>query len=217
MPKISYNSVVEELLVFLRNRLTDPASPVRGTDTSDSFNGDGNNKTFTLTKQWAKNVISVTVGGTALTYGTDYTVSYDATTVVTTSSAPSVGVNNVVIAYHYGSTWIYPDMPRRDLGLGSMPRISITDLGSTITKLGLGSGSNQTTLRFAITAYAADDTTVREVMNDVKDLIIDYKMSFYNFGLIEPIATTPIMNASMDKTECVQQTIDVEVPFIFEW
>lgn len=63
---------------------------------SQKFNGDGTTKTFTVSAKPA--TVTVKVGGTAKTEGTDFT--YDAASgVITFDAAPAAGTNNVVAEY----------------------------------------------------------------------------------------------------------------------
>lgn len=63
---------------------------------SQKFNGDGTTKTFTVSAKPA--AVTVKVGGTAKTEGTDFT--YDAASgVITFGTAPAAGTNNVVAEY----------------------------------------------------------------------------------------------------------------------
>lgn len=67
-----------------------------GSAASQKFSGDGTTKAFTVTAKPAS--VSVKVGGTAKTEGTDYT--YEASTgVITFGTAPAAGTNNVVAEY----------------------------------------------------------------------------------------------------------------------
>lgn len=214
MSNIDINDIMDEIVVFLRNNITDPSS--RMTNTTDEFDGNGSTKTFTLTKTGVKNVKTVTVGGANQTFGTDYTVNYS-TRVVTFTTAPATGTDNVDINYDYGSpTWIYGDMPRTDIRLKSLPRIGVYMISGTTALIGLNADGFMTDYLVGITAIATDDDTVKDLLNDVKNNIMTSKKSFYYFGLITPVGWSPLTNFPGGNTEFVQQTLTCEIPFVFE-
>ena len=217
MAKVNLSQIADELLVFLRNNIVDPS--LRGTSTTDEFDGDGQTTAFTLTNVGVKNVSAVTVGGTAKTFGTDYTVSYgSSTTTVTFTTAPASGTDNVDVTYTYGQAWIYPDTPRTDLRLSSFPRISVTDVSSVMTEAGLNADTTRMSMVISITIYSADAKAVKDLINDIKDIILDNKKSFYYFNLIIPVGISPVRTFAITEgqEEIVQQSIDCEIPFIFE-
>jgi len=182
MTKYAITDITDEILIFLRNHITDPNS--RGSDTTDTFSGDDSTTQFTLTESGVKNVKSVKIGGSAKTFGTDYTVTYDPTsTVVTFTTPPPSGTNNIEIEYHYGNTWIYPDKPLKQLSLDSFPRISLTHVSGTFEEMGLNADMTKTDLIYSITAYAKTDNEVRDLINQVKNAFIDNKKSFHNLDL----------------------------------
>lgn len=122
----------EDIFVeFLRSKLTDPRG--RHTNTTETFSGDDNQKTFTLSNSGVRCVNSVSVGGgpDQLKY-IDFTFDLkdDSTPgTVTFGTAPPTGVDNVEVDYDYGSSsWIYPFMPDLDRIRTSYPLISVTKI-----------------------------------------------------------------------------------------
>jgi len=217
MSKVDINNIMDEMLWYLRNKVTDPSS--RGSTQTDEFNGNGSTKVFTLTKTPVQNVTTVTVDGGSQTYGTHYSVSINLTTrvgTITFVTAPGSGTNNVDVTYHYGQTWIFPDTPRADLRLSSFPRMALTVVTGTTDLIGLNADGFMTSLLLGVTAYAADDDTVRDLLRQAKDNIMDDAKTFYYFNLVKPVGLSALIPYTEGKTEIVQQTMDLEIPFIFE-
>lgn len=215
MAKVDINNIIDEMVVYLRNKVTDPSS--RTTAQTDEFNGDASTVAFTLTKPGAKNVTTVTIGAVTQTFGTDYTVAYDPTsTVVTFTTAPGSGTNNVDITYDYDQTWIYPDMPRKDLRLSSFPRMSVIVVSGVTDPAGINLDGYFTSLILSITAYAEDDDTVRDLLMQAKDNLMDDAKNFYYFNEGYPVNMSPLINFVDGDTRIVQQSMDYEIPLLFE-
>lgn len=66
-------------------------------NTTQEFSGDGSTKNFTITDK-PDSLVSVTVGGTPVVSGTDFTYTA-ATGVIAFGSAPVAGTNNIIATY----------------------------------------------------------------------------------------------------------------------
>ncbi|KKK71871.1 hypothetical protein LCGC14_2909570, partial [marine sediment metagenome] len=110
----------------------------RQTTDSQSFNGDGSTKVFTLTNNPVA-INSVTVGGTVQNKYIAYAIDLD-NKLITFETAPGAGSSNVVVSYEKGSNWIFPDKPRGDLDESKYPRISVIPLTQSELPLGIGVG-----------------------------------------------------------------------------
>jgi len=117
------------------------------TDTQ-SYNGDGADKTFVTTNQPLA-ISSVVVGGVTQEPYIAYQINLDTKT-VTFTTAPAVGVSNVVINYIKGSNWIYPDEPRDDLKKLSFPRIVTTKISENSSWEAMGEDQTYNTIIFQI-------------------------------------------------------------------
>ena len=111
-----------DLLDYLRNNLTDPAS--RGTDVTDeSFTATAGQTVFTLANTLVKNVAeTITVAGATKRKGYDFTVQYgegNSSTTVTLKTGASVD-DEVLISYHYGPSLVEREFSRTDTVL---PRV----------------------------------------------------------------------------------------------
>jgi len=213
---IDLAEIEEELVVFLRNSDIFTTTQRGVTTRTDEFNGDGNTKTFTLTQTPVRNVRSVTVGGTAKSLGTEYSVNYS-TAVVTFVDAPDVGVNNVDVQYDYGSTdKIYSDFPRVDLGIDSYPRIAAVITSAKTDELGVGADSNMTDFLITITTYDKKNTLVKDYIKAIRNKILINKKTFYYLKLLTPVAVNPMINEPARGDKILQQSLDCRAPFNVE-
>ena len=105
---------------------------------SQSFSGDGSTKAFTLTDTPVA-INSVTVGGTIQNKHITYVIDLD-NKLITFSSAPGAGTNNVVVSYEKGSTWVFPDKPRDDLSITKYPRMGVIAITQSENPMGVGTG-----------------------------------------------------------------------------
>jgi len=193
MTNISYLSIKREFLNFLRN--SDVLSTTtRGVTTkTDSFTAAGGSETFTLSVTNCKNVRWVKDNGTALVYGTDYTLNYS-TSSTTYGNILTVTVSKVLVLGHtitisldYGTgDKIYADYPRDDITISSFPRIAFDIYGLTTETAGFGN-VNKTSFRFMIDIYDSKQTIAEGYMDALRTAIINAQNSFYNFAYIKPI------------------------------
>lgn len=210
--RMNLYSLIDEVVVFLRNNITDPEGRVNNKE--EKFDGDNITVAFTLQNTTnCKNIKTVTVGGISQSFGTDYSVSYGTSTVITFTSAPGIGVENIVITYSDGETWIYPDYPRSDLQVKSYPRISVDHTDITTEPHGLNAQGDMSSIVISIMVYAKKTYTIRTLIDEVRDDIASNKKSFYNFNYIYPMAVSAII-PSEDRSEQVMQcTVDFRIPF----
>jgi len=207
-------SISTELMVFTRNNITDPQT--RPTSQTDNFTGDASRTNFILTKQGVKNVKTVTIDAVSKSFGTDYTVTYGASeTTIVFGTAPG-NSTAVQIIYDYGDTWIYDDLPRNDLQIGSYPRIAVRITKTDIEEIGLGGVVTQTTITTEWKVLSTDEKEVLDLLTDIKSAIISNKKSFYNFDFITPVSTSEITASTGRNAEIVEGTLTCEIPFIFE-
>ena len=218
MGRINWDNIIEEILIFIRNNATDPES--RATNTTDEFDGDDNTKTFTLTQATVKNVKTVTVGGSAKSFGTDYTIDYE-NHQITFTSAPAAGTDNVDVNYDYGTTWAYLDYPRADLTQSSYPRISIDWVNVVTTPDGLGANGDFNDAMFAITIFGRNEDEVRTLVDEIRDDIAGSKKSFYYVSTngnsyIQPAGISAMTTVSNREAQIIQCTLTFRIPFLHE-
>jgi len=193
--RMNFNLFKEELIVFLRNNITDPQS--RGTVKTDSFIGDGSTVKYELTEANAKNVFYVSVGGTVLTRNTDYYVDYkDKTTlnnpIVYILSPPSSSAI-IDIKYRYGSTWVYSDFPRLSLKINDYPRIKVDILSVRTEEFGLNADFNISDMLVELIVWSGNVNELDSIIKETRDKFLGSKKRFHFFKLIIPSTVGPMI------------------------
>ena len=148
----------EILMNFLRSTVTEVTRvglSNRQTNTVQLFNGDNTTKTFVLTVQPVC-INSVKVGGVSQVAYLDYQISLDSK-LITFTTAPATGTNNVSIDTDTGSSWIYTDHPRNDLAKASYPRIAITVINESGELQGMANADTYDTINFQLDILAYKD------------------------------------------------------------
>ena len=217
MSTIDYFQMKQELVVFLRNQDVMTITSRGVTTVTEEFNGTGSKTDFVLAQSNLKNVRSVTVGGVAKTFGTDYTVDYTTYT-VTFTTAPASGTNNVDIEYDYGTDKIFPDFPKTTLSISNFPRISV-DLISVDSVPGGFGNVLKNRITFTVVVYGVNKKDILDYLTSVRSAFISEWTSFYYLKhVIRPIATGPMIMMSLEKgkDKVMQQNIDFEVLFNYE-
>jgi len=213
---INPNTIKQELVVFLRNSDIFSTSDRGVSTTTDEFSGDDNETEFTLTNTNCKNIRSITVDDVAQSLGTDYTVDYS-TAVVTFTTAPAIGINNIDIQYDYGSgDKIYPDFPRVDLSISSYPRIAVSITSMTTTELALGAKYNMSDMLISITVYADGMVNVDNYIKDIREAFLEAKDDFYYLKFITPVTQSPLINEPARGDKIYQRTLELRSLFNIE-
>lgn len=213
---INIYNVKEELTVFLRNSDILTTTQRGVTTTTEEFNGDNSEVDFVASNTPLRNVRSVTVGGVSQSYGSDYTVDYVNAT-ITFTSAPATGVNNVDIEYDYGSSdKIFPDLPRDDIKISSVPRIGIDMIGMDTSELGIGGTSNISNLSFSIVVYDTQGYQIEGYLDSIRTAIQAAKKSFYYIDFLTFATIGPLLVFVNGKDKIYQRNIDVFAPYNIE-
>lgn len=205
MAAIDLWNIKSELLVFLRNADVLTTSERGVTTTTEEFDGNGSTTTFDVSNTNLKNVRSVTVDGSPLTFGTDYTVDYDGSNPgrVTTTSPPGSGTDNVDIQYDYGTTdKIFPDWPKASVKLGTYPRIAIDIIGTTSEEAGFNDVGLITNAIVDITVFANKTKKVDDVHDAIRTAFLAAKKDFYYFDFLTFNSQGPLLEAT-DRSEYV--------------
>lgn len=217
MASVDFKEIRRELCIFLRNNITDPSSRI--TEASQSFSGNGSTKTFTITQTGVVSVKSITVTSVSKAFGTDYSVSYGnegGTTTITFVDAPIAGTNNIVVTYRYGKNWIYPDFPKQNLSTDSFPRVAITFTNGTIRPLGIGISGTMSKLLLSVSFFDKSDSEVSSLVESAKTAILANFNNFYYFKTIYPVALSPFITFKDGNTQILYQTMDLEIPLVYE-
>ena len=130
--RLIFSRVEDELTHFLRNNLTDRQS--RTLNNTETFTADNSTTYFTLTgdldskgRHKIMNIRSLTVGGVAQTFITDYEMGFRKDSpilgVIQFWNAPVSGT--ISINYDYLYSFVYPEAPRVDLTSNAYPRVSV--------------------------------------------------------------------------------------------
>lgn len=208
----------EEIIVWLRKNLTDPK--VRGTIKISMQSGTGSKVKFELPDDDVKYVDHILVDGAIQANYTDYYVDYNdklqlSNPVVYFLTPPSNG-SAVEIKYNHGTSWIYPDIPRVDLGIDSYPRVNVRFVSLRTSEGGLGSGSNITDILGSIMIWSASESELMDMIKNTRTLIMQNKKDFHYFKLMVPQGTGPVLTSPGREEKIIEQTQDFLIQFRLE-
>jgi len=204
----------EELVVFLRNQDIISTSD-RGVTTSQDTGTFSSDVSHTLgtNPTLVKNVRSVVVGGSGLSFGTDYTVNYD--TGVISFTVAQTGA--YTIDYDQGSTdSIYPDFPQKHLKLNQFPRIAIDIITSSSNEVGIGASITESDYTFSAICYDKDQADVEGLVSDVKTAIMANKKNLYYAKFATPTSVGPLLISEFGQNKIFQRNQDFDVRFVFD-
>lgn len=212
---IDKSRLMGELVEFFRQRLTDPNN--RGTIETTIQSGTGSKVKFTLPRASINCMYSILVNNTIQSNYTEYYVDYKDRNpndypIVYFLTPPS-NLATVEFTYCYGTSWIYPDVPKIDMKLGSYPRVSIRLLGFRTTEGGLGALSNITDMLGTVDIYSSMESELEDLVRDIRTLILQNKKNFNYFNLIIPQGTGPVLVSPSREERILQQNQD----FMIGW
>jgi len=206
--------IKNEMINFLRNQDIISTSD-RGVTTSQDTGTFSADLTHTLATNptLVKNVRSVVVGGSTLSYGSDYTFSYS-TGLITFTSAQT---GAYTIDYDQGTNdRIWPDYPQPHLKVSNFPRIAIDILGGNSEEVGIGATLTESTYQMTAICYDKDHTDVENLVSDVKTAIINNKKNFYYSKFISPTGVGPILVSEWGQKKILQRNQDFDVRFNYD-
>jgi len=210
LPKIR-----EELCVDLRNANVMSKERRRVTTKTDSWTASGVQKKFIVTEPGIKNVRSVEVNSTPLTYGTEYEVDYHSGE-VTLETATSVG-DTLDIEYDYGDDKIFPDLPRHDIDLDiGYPRVGFDDISHSNTEQALGATLIRTDILISLVVYAKKKDTVMEIWQACRDRVLSKKKGYFHFSFITLAGAGPMELSAERNNKVLQKNQDFRIPFEYE-
>ena len=199
------------------------STSIRGvTTTTEEFNGDGAETTFTLTgtglgNGGIKNIRTVTIGGVSQAFGTDWIMSDDFSDIVFTT-APASGTNNVDITYDYSTDGdrIYPDYALTVVSTNDFPRIGF-DIISTSTSLkALRGAITQTNMLLSFVSYGVGATSAEILADSVRSFLNTKKNSWFYLNALFATSEGPIIPATQANNKIYQRNVDFSAPFEFE-
>ena len=214
MTKTSIYNIKKELEIFLRNQ--DLISTTdRGVTTSQDTGTFATSASHTLAinPTLVKNVRDITIGTTALTFGTDYTVEYS-TGVITFTTAQT---GAYIINYDQGSTdRVWWDFPEPYLKLRDFPRIGFDIISGSTSEFGIGANVNQSEYILSIVCYDKDQEDVEKMIADIRTKLMDNKKNFYYIPFLTMTSMGPLLVTPFGQNKIFQRNQDIMVRFIFE-
>jgi len=207
------NAISDEQVNFIRKSVTDPKS--RTTNTTQNFSGTGVQTEFQVTNATSFQFVnSVTVGGVAQVYGTDYTASFTGANrgKITFTTAPADGAA-IVVDYDYGDSCIaYEGFPRFDLSRGSYPRIAVSYMFPSEAI----SASNmvlQTEARITIMVYGPNSTEINNLIKEIWDAYLPAYKSFYYLRVVWPVNVADMVPTEDKTGDMIAKAIELRAPF----
>ena len=160
----------EELSVFIKNNdiMTITTRGVATVTATGTFASDSS---FVIANSNVRNIRSVTVGGSPLTFGTDYTVDYhflDTTyKCKITFTAAQTGAYS--IPYDHGtSDKIYTDWPQDTLSISSYPRIVIEITNAPHKESSLDGAHTETEFLITASVFGKGKTEVNDYIKTIR-------------------------------------------------
>lgn len=232
LKRVDYTQIEDELVLFLRNRLTDRKSRTLNkseTFTPSSFTyeltGDLDNKS----RHKVMNIRSLTIDGAAKSLYTDYICGFKIRNTDLTTSNSDIGKirfwniptgTEISVNYDYAYTFVYPQNNRVDLSTVDYPRVTI-DTSGTIEDLGIGGSSTVHNISVTIVVTDIIIEGVRALIQQIKNLFIleSIKKGFHNFTYIQvsQFQEGPIVNTTDTNDAIYEQTITLSIPMQFEF
>jgi len=215
---IEKSRLMEELTIFFRQRLTDPISRVNIETTTQS--GTGSKVKFILPRVSINCINSILVNNTIQSNYTDYYVDYKDNNpndfpIVYFLSPPS-NLSIIEFTYQYGTTWVYPDVPKIDLSLAGYPRVSIRELGFRTVEDGLGALGNITDILGSVDIYSSKESELQSLIEDVRTFILQNKKNFHYFKFITTQGIGPVLVSPSREERVLQQNLDFMIQFRLE-
>lgn len=211
-------AIKDEILNFLRDKLNSSDPLNRVVVQTTTVTATASQTLFELSSQYLSFVRSVTVDGTPLTFGSQYSIIWRDTNqgYVQLVSALSGG-ETVVIVWGKAlekKNFVYPDYPRTDLGENTYPRVGF-NIFSGARVAGLGGGLDypmayNTTV--SIKVIHTDQAFVDNMEKVVTDFIERNAKNFYNFRFINPDRLGSYSLYEDSAGNVISKTLDFTIP-----
>lgn len=207
---INYNNLKKEVAYWLRNKdflTTTQRSVTTDTDTG-TFSSDS---THLINVSNTKNIRSIVVGGSTLTYGTEYTYDLnfdDSGTIKTKITFTNAQTGDYTISYDYGTDKIFPDLPKPEIKVSDFPRIGVEIIGENSEDNELGGGSEIVDISFSIIVYGPKTWDIDGWINDIKHQMIQDKKDFYYGVYMKKLSSGPIIIFIEGQNKIFQRNID---------
>jgi hypothetical protein len=206
MATLDQNEILGEVVVSLRNAniLT---TTQRGVTTTTQT-GTVNAASLTIGVDNVKNIRTITVGSTALVFGSDYLVDYDYNnTCLVSFSVTQTG--SYTATYDFGSDRIFAGYPRNDLTISSFPRIAVDFIDISSETGGFGN-VNLNRYDVSVVNYAPKKEDVRSTSKAIRSWCITNQNSLFYLRLIKPTLQGPVVVGNFEafKNKMFQQNLD---------
>ena len=221
---VNHLEIKEELLNRIRSADI-ISTALRGVTTqTDTFNGNGTIKAFTLTKTGVKNVRSVKVGVDTLVAFKDYTFTLSENSggsfVITFTIAPISGTDNVEIIYDYSSIGdrVYDDFDMHTIrNEDKFPRIAFDVVSERTRDKALQGAIYQSSIMFSFRCFGRGKNETENLANDLRNFLMSVKLDLKRLNYLAVRSRSRIDLWMEGKTQKIfQKEIQMESPYEFE-
>lgn len=165
-----------------------------------------------------RNIRSITVGGSPINYGEDYTADYtydDSGTQKCKITLNAAETGAYVITYDYGPDKIQLDTPQERLKISSFPRVAVLPMPSPSRPGGMGN-VNETDIYFEIIVYDPSTRKVLEYIDAYRKELIDDQIGFYYLKVVRPHGRGALLQGPGRAFKIFQQNMEFISQFNFE-
>ncbi len=220
MTAINLKKIRTEWINFLRNSDIFTISQ-RGVTTDTDSGTWAATTTQLINRPNIRNIRSITVAGSPLTYGKDYYVNFDfddSGTIKCKVFLEAAQTGAYVITYDYGTDKIFFDFPKDDLKISNFPRIGSGFVNVETIDAGFG-GVLRNTIGITTIVYDRKTDSVSEYLDTLRAAIFAANNSFFYVGkYTKPISVGPVIKSPREqgRDKIFQQNIDIEGKFVHE-
>lgn len=218
---VDIRDIKDELVNFLRDNLNSYDTNERISVRTSTKTALATQTLFSLSNNMSY-VRSVTIDGTAKTFGTDYSILWRGNDRGGIElSTPMIGGETVVIVWGEKSdegNFVYPDFPRADLGISTYPRVGFT-LRNRPRVAGLGGGLDLPyahTFTLSIKVLYTGNYTIDEMVHEIRTAIAANCKNFYNFRFISPSDIGEYSITEDASQNILAKIIEFEIPDVYE-
>ncbi len=217
---VTKKQVKTELLRFLRNNdfLTITEREVTTTSDTGTFTSA---LTHLINVSNIKNIRSITVGGTAQEYGTDFTYDTyynDSGTRKCKITFTSAKTGAYSISYDYGSDHIFPDFDQHERKPKDCPHISFDFVSrKTDPEKDLNASVNETEMVLKLIAYHTDRGLLEDLIDAIRKKLLESKFSHYYPYYLSPYMDGSVLIAPWGNGKVFQLDMDIIAKYIYEY
>lgn len=212
--------IKQEWVQFLRNSdiFTTTQRSVTTAQDTGTFSSDSS---YLIDHADVKNIRSIIVDGSTLSYGSDYNIDFyfdDSGTYKAKITFTNAQTGNYEINYDYGSDKIFPDFPKSSLKTSSFPRIG-ADIISMPSELFDMDGQLITTVNITTVVYDKQIESINDYISSITSSLNTNKKNFYYIGkFVRKLAVGPVLQFQSEQSgnKIFQQNIDIQGILNFE-